>query len=354
MMRPVNRGAYTLRVVTLITCNIIAAVGLANDENQPEPIAVVATLPILGELAREVGGELVNVSVLAHPDQDPHFVQPRPTLMKKTRYADVFIELGLGLEIWAQKVVDGAGNPDIQTGQPGRVVASRGIPTVGRPAVLSRAGGDVHPEGNPHLWLDPLNTQRMAANVAAGLKRVRPEAAADFEAGLARFSEDIATHLFGTKLVEEVGANKLSRLAESESLYAYLDQHGLSDKLGGWLSKARRLRGAKVVTYHRTWPYFAHRFGLKIVAEIEEKPGISPSAKHRDWVVSTAKSEKIQAVLLANFYERRAADYIGEQTGTPVIELAIEPSAESGGGSYTRFMDYLIDMLLDASKEAAP
>lgn len=353
MMRVANRCMYALRTAALLVCSIITTVALTAAEDPPEPIAVVATLPVLGELAREVGGELVDVSVLAHPDQDPHYVQPRPTLMKKTRSADVFIELGLGLEPWAQKVIDGSGNPNVQTGQPGRIVASRGIATVDRPAVLTRAGGDVHPEGNPHVWLDPLNTQRMAANVAAGLSRVRPEAAASFEAARARFSEDVATHLFGEKLVAEVGANKLARLAESGSLDSYLDQHDLSDELGGWLSKARPLRGAKVVTYHRTWPYFARRFGLQIVAEIEEKPGISPSARQRDRVVAIAESEKIRAVLLANFYERRAADYIGEKTGTPVIELAIEPSAESGGGSYIRFMDYLIDRLLDATKGAA-
>lgn len=353
MIRASRRGPYGLHLATLIVCSMARTVGLAEAEDRPEPIAVVATLPILGELAREVGGDLLEVSVLAHADQDPHFVQPRPTLMKKTRTAEVFIELGLSLELWAQKVVDGSGNPDVQTGQPGRIIASRGLATVDRPAVITRAGGDVHPQGNPHLWLDPLNAGRLAANIAAGLKRVRPEAAGAFDAGSARFSNELAKRMFGTKLVAEVGANKLNRLADAGNLDGYLAQHGLTEKLGGWLAKARPLRGAKIVTYHRTWSYFARRFGLQIVAEIEEKPGISPSAKHRDRVVSIARSEKARAIVLANFYERRAADYIGEQTGTPVVELAIEPSVESGGGSYIGFMDHLIERLLGASKGAA-
>ncbi len=342
-----------LLAASLVSYSVVATVERSDAEERPEPIKVVATLPVLGELAREVGGEWVDVSVLAHPDQDPHFVQPRPTLMKKTRAADLFIELGLGLELWAQKVVDGAGNPDVQRGQPGRIVASRGISTVDRPAVLTRAAGDVHPQGNPHVWLDPLNAQRMAANIAAGLTRVRPELAAEFESGLAEFTSELAKRLFGAKLVTVVGTDKLNRLAEAGELDGYLAQHALSDELGGWLAKTRPLRGSKIVTYHRTWPYFAQRFGVQVVAEIEEKPGISPSAKHRDRVVSIAKSEQVWAVVLANFYERRAADYIGEQADTPVVDLAIEPSDSSGGGTYMGFVDYLIDRLLGARKGVA-
>jgi zinc/manganese transport system substrate-binding protein len=152
-------------------------------EEEQESLAVVATLPVLGALAREIGGDRIAVEVLSHPDQDPHYVQPRPTLMKKVRKADVFIELGLGMEIWAQKVVDGAGNPRVALGQPGRIVASAGVVTIDRPTNVSRALGHIHPQGNPHIWLDPLRSRRMASTIAAGLARVAPASKESFEVG---------------------------------------------------------------------------------------------------------------------------------------------------------------------------
>src|SRR5688572_2731979 len=144
------------------------------------PLKVVATLPVLADLARKVGGEFVEVSSLAQPNQDPHFVIPTPTLMKKTRKADVFIENGLSLELWAQKVVDGTDNRRIRIGQPGRIVASRGIATLEVPHVNSRALGDVHPGGNPHVWLDPELAKKMAKNISEGLSAVDPEHAPQY------------------------------------------------------------------------------------------------------------------------------------------------------------------------------
>src|SRR5262249_34299565 len=133
-------------------------------QSNEKPLEVVTTLGVLASLASEVGGTRVHAEALADPRQDPHYVEPKPTLMQKARAADLFIEVGLQLELWGEKVASGSGNPKIQMGQPGRVVASTGVQTLELPAVLSREWGDVHPYGNPHVWLDPLNAKTMAEN----------------------------------------------------------------------------------------------------------------------------------------------------------------------------------------------
>jgi len=324
---------------------------LAAQAPQPK-LRVVTTLGVLASLAHEVGGERVSVEALANAQQDPHFVQPRPTLMEKARAADLFVELGMQLELWAQKVVEGSGNPRIQPGQPARVVASTGITALELPRELSREWGDVHPYGNPHVWLDPLNTKDMAANIAQGLEAVDPAHKDEYEANLKRYQERIDEALFGAELVKQVGGKMLTRLARQGRLAEWLGQKQLDKSLGGWLARAAPLAGRPVVTYHKSWIYFAERFGLKIPIEIEEKPGIPPSARHRDAVVELIKAQKVRSVLHEVFYDEGAADYLAQETGAHKAIVPIDVGAESGAKDYFALVDLWIDKLL--ASEAAP
>src|SRR5262245_37452933 len=194
--------------VALLALNLVPAMRASD-----EPLEVVTTLGVLADLAREVGGAHVHAEALADPRQDPHYVEPRPTLMQKARAADLFIEVGLQLELWADKVASGSGNTRIQTGQPGRVIASAGVQTLELPAVLSREWGDVHPYGNPHVWLDPLNAKTMAENIAKALQAVDAAHASDYQQNLERFQQRIDEALFGPELIAEVGGRQLTRLA---------------------------------------------------------------------------------------------------------------------------------------------
>ena len=324
---------------------------LAAQAPQPK-LRVVTTLGVLASLAHEVGGERVSVEALANAQQDPHFVQPRPTLMEKARAADLFVELGMQLELWAQKVVEGSGNPRIQPGQPARVVASTGITALELPRELSREWGDVHPYGNPHVWLDPLNTKDMAANIAQGLEAVDPAHKDEYEANLKRYQERIDEALFGAELVKQVGGKMLTRLARQGRLAEWLGQKQLDKSLGGWLARAAPLAGRPVVTYHKSWIYFAERFGLKIPIEIEEKPGIPPSARHRDAVVELIKAQKVRSVLHEVFYDEGAANYLAQETGAHKAIVPIDVGAESGAKDYFALVDLWIDKLL--ASEAAP
>src|SRR5262247_2615216 len=160
---------------------LISSLTPAGQAQATKKITVVCTLPTLKALADEIGGTRVDVIALAKGDQDPHFVTPTPVLMKRTREATLFIENGMSLELWADEVVNGSGNSRIFRGTPGRVVASAGIPALEIPSVLSREMGDIHPQGNPHVWLDPLLAKVEAGNICQALKSADPDGSSYYE-----------------------------------------------------------------------------------------------------------------------------------------------------------------------------
>lgn len=315
------------------------------------PVRVVTTLDFLARLTRDVGGDAVEVTALVDGRQDPHFVEPRPTLMQRAREAELFVEVGLDLELWADKVVEGSGNPRIQRGRPGRVVASRGLATLELPLELSRAWGDVHPSGNPHLWLDPLNAIDMAANIAEALATTDPGRTEHYRRGAEAVRSDLLERLFGERLVAELGAAKLVRLARQGSLEAWLAENDLSGLRGGWLAKAAPLVGRPVVSYHRTFIYFAERFGLVLPIQIEDKPGIPPTARQRDRVLEVLREQGVRTLLIERFYERGAADWLAEKSGASVQPVAIDSGAELGLESYAALIDALLAAV--AAGEAA-
>ena len=158
----------------ILTTILVAALAIPSAWAQTKKITVICTLPTLKALTEEVGGTRVDVVALARGDQDPHFVTPTPVLMRRTRDASLFVENGFSLELWADEVVNGSGNSKIAKGSPGRVIASTGVAALEIPSVLSREMGDIHPQGNPHVWLDPLLAKQQAGNIAEALKRVDP------------------------------------------------------------------------------------------------------------------------------------------------------------------------------------
>jgi zinc/manganese transport system substrate-binding protein len=313
-------------------------------------LEVVATLGVLRDLAEKIGGERVHVQDLSDPRQDPHYIEPKPTLMQKARDADVFIEVGLQLELWADKVADGSGNPRIQSSQPGRVIASAGIPTLELPAVLSREWGDVHPYGNPHVWLDPLNAKKMAENIGSAFAKVDAAHAEDYQKRVAEFEARIDEALFGPELVKQVGGEKLGRLARQNRLAEYLEQKELAPTLGGWMKQAEPLRGRPIITYHKTSIYLAERFGFRVPLEIEEKPGIPPAARHRDRVVALMKEQGVRTILQEIFYDRSAADYLAKETGAHVVVAPIDVGPEVGVADYFALIQKLLDELVASER----
>jgi len=318
-------------------------------------VLVVCTLPTLKSLTEEVGGDRVNVIALAKGDQDPHFVTPTPVLMQKTRQADLFVENGFSLELWADQVVNGSGNPRIFRGTPGRIIAGSGISALEVPSVLSREFGDIHPQGNPHVWLDPLLAKVQAGNIAEALKLADPGGAAYYESRKADFFKRIDNALFGPELLKLVGSPKLTRLAWSGQLHSFLennkmDEQPLAAKAGGWLKAAEPLRGVKAFEFHKVWAYFARAFGIQLVGTIEERPGIPPGPQHVKQVTERIKAERIPLILVDNFYDPSLPNRVAEQTGAKVVLLPNQVEGEPGIKSYFDLVDHVIQKTTSALK----
>jgi len=319
-------------------------------------IQVVCTLPTLKALTEEIGGDRVDVVSLAKGDQDPHFVTPTPVLMKRTREAVLFIENGLSLELWADEVVNGSGNSRIFRGTPGRIIASNGISALEIPSVITRELGDIHPQGNPHVWLDPLLAKVEAGNICEALKAADSSGATYYEARKVDFFQRIDTALFGPELLKLLGSQKLTRLTWSGQLQSFLENNKiggtpLTAKAGGWFKASEPLRGKKAYEFHRVWVYFARVFGIQLVGTIEERPGIPPGPQHVRQVTEKVNTEKIPLILVDNFYDPSLPGNIAKQTGASLVLLPNQVEGEPGIKTYFDLMDHLISKMTEALRK---
>jgi zinc/manganese transport system substrate-binding protein len=319
-------------------------------------VRVVCTLPTLKALTEEIGGDRVDVIALAKGDQDPHFVTPTPVLMRKTREADLFIENGFSLELWAEEVASGSGNTKIFRGTPGRIIASAGIAALEVPSVLTRELGDIHPQGNPHVWLDPLLAKVEAGNICEALKSTDSEGASYYEQRKNDFFTRIDEALFGPELVKLIGSQKLTRLAWSGQLRSFLESNRfggqpLSSKMGGWLKQAESLKGIKAYEFHKVWVYFARVFGLDLVGTIEERPGIPPGPQHVRQVTEKIKADKIPLILVDNFYDPSLPRNIARQTGAVMVLLPNQVEGEPGIKTYFELINRLMSDITGALKK---
>lgn len=342
-----------MKTTTLLL--LALAAGPAQDAPKKK---IACTIPAVRSIAAEVAGDDFEVFALSKPDENVHTISPNPNLMRRVGSAELFIEVGLQLEIWAPEVSNNSGNPKLFPGAPGHIVASAGISREEVPTgPISRAQGDVHPEGNPHIWIDPLRAVRMGENIAAALKKVSPDKAAAIDARLEKFRARIDEALFGAELVKLVGSKKLARLTHEGKLWAFLqeteaDGAKLMTRLGGWLKRAEPLRGEAVIEFHRTWIYIAKLFGFEIVGSIEEKPGIEPGPKHLVGLVATMKARKVRLIIVENFQDSTKPRRIAEEAGAMVVTVPAQPGGEDGTDSYIAFIDRVVTKLLDGLKAA--
>jgi len=316
------------------------------------PVKVVTTLSAYASIAREVGGDRVEVASISSGAEDAHFVKPKPSYALLLKDADLFVTTGLDLELWAPVLVDKSGNRRIRDGQPGYVAASQGVPLLDVPASADRSAGDVHLFGNPHVFTSPLNAKRIAANIAAGLARVDPTAAATYRANLERFHSRLDEALYGEELPELLGAQVLDPLAARGKLIEFLrsrDYEGepLLDRLGGWLGRGRVFRGGKIVAYHKNWIYFSALFGVEVVDYVEPKPGIPPSARHVHELLERIRSEGVRAILAASYFSETEVRAIAERSGIPAVRVPLGPVA-GGPEDYFALVDRWVEGLAEA------
>ena len=290
----------------------------------PRPLSAAGKLNVvtatqdLAALATEVGGERINVISIARGYQDPHFVEAKPSFLLNLRKADLLVVVGLELEIgWLPPLITQSGNPRIQPAAPGYFDASRfaeilEIPT----AQVTRAMGDVHPQGNPHYWLDPQNGLRVATGLAQKLSEMSPGDTGFFQQRLQDFRK---------------------RLTEAERR---------------WDEQMKPYRGRKVITYHQSWPNFAKRFGLQVVEYVEPRPGIPPSPAHVVELISLMKRQNVKLILVEPYFDLKTPQSVARETGGQVVMLMPSVGGNKDTGDYIRLFDYDVNLLVKAFQQA--
>jgi zinc/manganese transport system substrate-binding protein len=318
---------------------------------------VVVTCSAYASIARYIGGDKVEVSYIVKGYQDPHIVRPKPSLAVKLSKADVFVATGMDLEMWAPSLVDMSNNPKIRSGQRGYVSASAGLKIIEKPVTISRAEGDVHIYGNPHIHTSPLNGKVIAENITVGLKKAAPQHSALFDGNLARFKAEVDKRTFGPKLVKMLGGKVLTHLSQRGKLIPFLKRKRykgapLIDSLGGWMKQALPLRGRKIVTFHKNWGYFSRLVGLEIVDYMEPKPGIPPTPGHVAAVIGKMRKMKIKVMLAANYFDVGKVRSVGKRVGAEPVVVALAPGGEKAIGSFFSQFDVWIGRLVAAFQRA--
>ena len=278
---------------------------------------IVATTSDLGAIAKEIGKDKIEVMSLAKPTEDPHFVDAKPGFIVKLNKADMLIEGGLQLEIgWLPPLVLSARNQKILVGNPGYLIASSmGVQILEIPdPSVTRAAGDIHSFGNPHLMLDPLNGKIVATHICDRLCQIDAANCNYYKDNLKDF----------TKRLEQ--------------------------KLPEWQKMLEPFRGIKIVTYHNTFPYFAQRFGLNVVGALEPKPGIPPSPTHINSLIPMMKNEGVKLILIEQFRERKVAEFVAAQTEAKVVIVPIMVGGLKETDDFLTLFDYTINQIVSAIK----
>ena len=296
-----------LALVLLAVGVMLVAPGAAHAK-----IKIGASIPDLGSIAGTVGGDQVEVFTLARANSDAHRVEVLPSYMVQVSRANLYLKVGLGLDQWADGIIDGSRNSKLRVFD-----CSRGITPLDKPASASAAGGDVHPMGNPHYWLDPRNGAIVAASIAEQLGQLDPPHAADYRARAQAFA----------KQVDEAYARQVK--------------------------VARALPSRTILSYHSSWVYLAKAFDLEIAATAEPVPGIPPTGKHLQELVEIAKARKIQVFLQEPYFSEEAGKFLTRQSGVRVLKAA--PSCDSvQPGSYLAHFDTILGGIAGAPAGAKP
>ena len=277
-------------------------------------LRVAASIEVLADLSRQVGGDRVEVTSLSRGYQDPHFVEAKPSLVLQLNRADALVHVGLDLEVgWLPPLVQQSRNARIQRGQAGNIDASTAIKPEDIPNVPSdqlRALGDIHPLGNPHYWIPPANARAIAHLLADRFTALDPGGAATYKAELARFEGQLAA------------------------------------KEKQWAAAAAALRGTRVVTYHKSWSYVARWLGLEEVGYIEPRPGIPPTASHTAQLIELMKKQGVKLVIVDSFYPSTTARFVADNAHA---RLVAAPSNVGATGAIKTYFD-LGDAVIAALK----
>ena len=291
---------------------IVGILAVASTSLAAKTLNVVASTLDMADIAKQIGGDRVDVYAVSKGKYDLHFFDPRPSQVMKLRKADVVIVGGLDVDVWIQSLIDASRNRKIRFGEVGYVDPSDGIHPIQVPkGRIDGAMGDVHPYGNPHYWVTQENLRIIVENIARGLIRVSPGDASYFE------------------------RNKEAYLAKVADVYDRLHE------------RLEPFKGTKVIQYHKSWDYFCNEFGLEIVGSLEPKPGIPPSASHLEELVGWAKHEGAKLMLIEPYYPKRPVEFVARETGAKVLRLPFYAGGKEGVDGFLENLTYNVGQIVE-------
>jgi zinc/manganese transport system substrate-binding protein len=280
---------------------------------QAAKIRIVTTLTDLADFTRAIGGDLVEVHSLATGVEDTHGVPMKPSFVPIMNRADLLILVGFDMEhAFLPALLEASKNPRIQVGKPGYVDCSKGITPRDVPKSTEHSAGDVHPYGNPHYMLDPVQAKTAIKNIYNALVEFAPQSQGEF----------------------------------TRNRDAYLAK--LDAKIAEWEKDARPLKGVKFIAYHEEWNYFVARFGMGFFGTIELRPGIDPTPRHIQELITSMKAEHVPIVVREPQFPEKVPKRIAEQTGATMITLPIMPGGVPDTETYIKMMDYIIRTMVGA------
>jgi len=280
--------------------------------SSPATVRVVTTLTDLADFVRQIGGERVEVDYIVRGDQNPHFIEVKPSYMMKLKRADLFVMIGMELELWAPQLIDGSRNDRLQVVDVSTAIAEKlEVPTTR----VDKSQGDVHRFGNPHYWLDPRNVPSMLEVILQALVHAAPDDEAYFRTNRDRY---------------------LERLRPATAR---------------WEALMQPYAGEKIITFHRSWTYFARWLGLTVADQVEPKPGIPPSPSHTADLIELVRTGNIRAIVVEPFYDLSAPERIARETGTPILRLATSVGGVDEAVDYLALMEYNVTTLAACLKQ---
>ncbi|MFI4970347.1 MAG: metal ABC transporter substrate-binding protein [Lysobacterales bacterium] len=296
-----------------LMATLLAAVGAMSTQAQAK-LQVFACEPEWGSLVKELAGDKVDVEVATSALQDVHQIEAKPSLIAKLRRADLTVCDGAELEVgWLPMLIQQSGNQKVASG-PGSFMAASQIVTLEKPTQLDRANGDVHPEGNPHVQMDPHRMLTIAKALAARLAQLDPANAALYQQ---RFDD------FSTRW---------------------------NAAIARWTAKAAPLKGRNIVVHHNAWIYLTNWLGMHEIGSLEPKPGVPPTSAHMATLIDTTKSSNTLAIVRAAYQDPKASQWLSERTGVPAVSLPFTVGGDAEAKDLFGLYDSTIDKLLAVLK----
>ncbi len=299
-----------MRTITrmMVITWVLGLAGWTLSASSATPIRVVTAIPDFAVIAEAIGGGDVTAESIIIGNRDVHAVELLPSFFVKIRKAQLYVKIGMDLDLWSQQLIDGSRNSRLVVVDPSTRITPLEVPAF----KVDASYGDLHRYGNPHYWLDPGATRPIVEAILAGLSTVAPERAATFR------------------------ANADAYVTSFEAAAAR------------WAERLAPYKGTKLVSFHRSWPYFAQRYGLEFVGELEPKPGVPPTPTHIATIQDLLNSKAVAAILMESYFDDRVPQMLARTTGVPLVKVPVLVGADAGVTTRAALFETIVDRVVNA------